>query len=82
MRYSKLIILFLAVTLTFAPTSFAWNWDTHSSIVEQVYYSMPSSVQSKLSLAAMNDGSMIQIKFSMISEIIVILLVTTKPFII
>jgi hypothetical protein len=57
MRFTKLIILFLAVTLTFAPTSFAWNWNTHSHIVEQVYYSMPPSVQAKISLTAMKDGS-------------------------
>jgi hypothetical protein len=57
MKITQIIILFLAVTLTFAPTSTAWTWDTHSAVVDQVYHSMPISIQSKLNLSAMRDGS-------------------------
>ena len=57
MKYTRILILFLAVTLSFAPTSSAWNWNTHSKIVDQVYYSLPASVQANLNLNAMRDGS-------------------------
>ena len=57
MKFSRIIILLLAMTLIFAPTSSAWNGKTHSNIVDQVYHSMPASLQSKLNLNAMRDGS-------------------------
>ena len=57
MKYTRILILFLAVTLSFAPTSSAWNWNTHSKIVDQVYYSFPASIQANLNLNAMKDGS-------------------------
>ena len=57
MKYTRIVILFLAITLSFAPTSSAWNWNTHSQIVDQVYYSLPASVQANLNLNAMRDGS-------------------------
>jgi hypothetical protein len=39
------------------PVGVAWKWDTHSNIVEQVYYDLPNDVQTKLSMKSMDDGS-------------------------
>jgi hypothetical protein len=55
MKYARLFMLFLGVSLVFTPVSSAWTWDTHSKIVDKVYYSLPVSVQSKC-LSAMRDG--------------------------
>lgn len=57
MNYYILPMIFLAVCLIFAPVSDAWTWSTHSSIVDSTYYSLPTSIHSKLSLSAMRDGS-------------------------
>lgn len=57
MKITRILILFIAVTLFFAPTSTAWSWNTHSAVVTQVYHSMPASVQKNLNLNAMIDGS-------------------------
>jgi Zinc dependent phospholipase C len=57
MKLIKGVMIFLAISLVFAPVSFAWNWNAHSKIVDSTYNSLPSSVQSKLSLSYMEDGS-------------------------
>nr|MBA4404650.1 phospholipase [Nanoarchaeum sp.] len=37
--------------------SYAWNSKTHSAIVEKLYYSVPSELESKLNLELMKNGS-------------------------
>jgi hypothetical protein len=57
MKYLRVGMLFIVVCLIFAPVSTAWTWNSHSKIVDSTYYSLPTYVQSKLSLTAMRDGS-------------------------
>ena len=57
MKQIKLVMLFLAVSILFSPVADAWTWSTHSKIVDTTYNSLPSSIQSKLSLTALRDGS-------------------------
>ncbi len=49
--------VFLVVLLLYLPNSYAWKWDTHFSIVESVYYSMPNELQSKVNFSRMKEGS-------------------------
>ena len=50
MKITRILILFIAVTLIFAPTSTAWSWNTHSAVVTQVYHSMPAIGTKKFEL--------------------------------
>lgn len=58
MNKALIISLFIiTVSLFQAPTSFAWNPNTHYEIVENNYKAMPYDVQQKLSLEDMKDGA-------------------------
>ncbi|MGV8143320.1 MAG: zinc dependent phospholipase C family protein [Methanothermobacter sp.] len=57
MRYVKFGMLFLVISLVFAPASSAWNWQTHSQIAEAIYHGLPSDVQQKLDLNIMKEAS-------------------------
>lgn len=57
MRFMKFSLIIITICLILAPVSSAWTWNTHSKIVDSVYHSLPSNIQSKLSLTAMRDGS-------------------------
>ena len=56
-RIINILIVFLVSLLIFAPSASAWTWQTHSNIVDAVYYSMPANVQHKLKLNIMRDAS-------------------------
>ena len=51
------LIVLMVFSLAFTPSASAWTWKTHSDIVDNVYYSMPANVKSKLNLNIMRDGS-------------------------
>ncbi len=55
----KLIISFFIIMFSIiqAPSTAAWNLNTHYEIVENNYNSMPIDVQQKLSLDDMKDGA-------------------------
>lgn len=55
--YLNLLFIFLAISLVLVPCDFAWKWQTHSKIVDKIYYSMPVYIQENLDLTAMRDGS-------------------------
>ena len=57
MRYVKFGMLFLVISIVFAPASSAWNWQTHSQIAEAIYHGLPSDVQQKLDLNIMKEAS-------------------------
>jgi hypothetical protein len=57
MKSFRLGVIFLTVCLVLAPASSAWTWSTHQSIADSVYYSLPNTMKSKLSLTAMKEGS-------------------------
>ncbi|MBM4240544.1 MAG: zinc dependent phospholipase C family protein [Euryarchaeota archaeon] len=58
MKKPVIIFLFLMmISLMQAAPAQAWSANTHHAIADEIYYSMPSDVQEKLSLEAMRDGS-------------------------
>lgn len=50
-------ILLIFVFILLAINVEAWNSKTHESLVENIYYSMPNSLQEKLNLSEMKYGS-------------------------
>jgi hypothetical protein len=46
-RLIKLLIVILCF-IFFIPSVRTWTWDTHSDIVDSVYYGLPAEVQQKL----------------------------------
>lgn len=51
------LILFITIFLIILTPTYAWNSKTHSAIVEKLYYSVPSELESKLDLEFMKNGS-------------------------
>jgi hypothetical protein len=54
--YIKLFLTLLFLILAM-PSAGAWSWQTHSDIIDSVYYNLPTDVQQKLNLEIMRDGS-------------------------
>lgn len=56
---NKCILLIFVLLLFLIQTTniYAWNSQTHQLLVENVYYSMPLSIQEKLNLTLMKKGS-------------------------
>lgn len=52
-----ILLTFVLLLLLFPATVQAWNSQTHQLLVENVYYSMPLSLQEKLNLTLMKKGS-------------------------
>ncbi|MEL7671254.1 zinc dependent phospholipase C family protein [Methanobacterium sp.] len=50
------MVFLLSVPLLISPAA-AWHIQTHPTIADKVYYSLPASVQHKLSLSEMERGS-------------------------
>jgi hypothetical protein len=53
----KILFLLIAVSLIPIAPAEAWSATTHHEIAGETYYALPSNVQEKLSLEAMQDGS-------------------------
>ncbi len=53
----KAIVALMIFTLMLTPASSAWTWDTHSDVIDAVYYGLPAEVQKNLNLQIMEDAS-------------------------
>ncbi len=53
MKVFYLILIFLLII----PISEAWDWNTHKSIVDELYYSSPYELQQNLDLEQLRTGS-------------------------
>lgn len=47
------ILLFIALL----PSIAAWNWETHTALVDSVYYALDEGLREKLNLTEMEEGS-------------------------
>jgi hypothetical protein len=56
-QITKVIIALVIFTLILTPASSAWTWDTHSDIIDSVYYGLPPEVQKNLNLQIMENAS-------------------------
>ncbi len=55
--------IFIILFLLIAENVYAWKTNTHQEFAENVYYSMPDELQSKLDLNKMKEGSIAPDKF-------------------
>lgn len=51
MKKALLLLILLSIL------SSSWNWHTHQSLIENIYYSMPLELQNKLNLTLLKEGS-------------------------
>lgn len=57
MKYLWYCWILLIISLASVPSASAWSWQTHSDIVDAIYYGLPGEVQKNLDLNVMREAS-------------------------